>query len=121
MGSQRCGSSGGLSATHRRAGRRQEPSSPASMRIAIRDDDTCYFTSPVDLEQVYGDVWQRIPICLATVPFTVGYPRAGFPEAEWHSGRRFARERNPVLVAWLRRMISEGRVTIALRGYTHED
>lgn len=91
------------------------------MRVALRDDDTCYFTSPVDLEQVYGDVWQRIPVCLATVPFTVGYPRAGIPETEWHSGRQFPLERNAELVAWLRRTISQRRVTIALHGYTHED
>lgn len=91
------------------------------MKIALRDDDTCYFTSPADLEQVYGDVWERIPVCLATVPFAVGYPRAGIPETEWHSGRRFPLARNPELVAWLRERIPERRVTIALHGYTHED
>lgn len=91
------------------------------MRVALRDDDTCYFTSPAELEHVYDDVWQRIPVCLATVPCTVGYPRAGIPESEWHSGRRFPLERNPELVAWLRRAIAQRRVTIALHGYTHED
>lgn len=70
---------------------------------------------------MYGDVWQRVPVCLATVPFAVGYPRAGIPEAEWHSGRRLPLDQNPELVAWLRRQISERRVTIALHGYTHED
>lgn len=91
------------------------------MKIAIRDDDTCYFTAPDDLERVYGDVWQRVPICLATVPFAVGYPRAGIPESEWHSGRRFPLEENAPLVAWLRDRIARGHVTIALHGYTHED
>jgi len=91
------------------------------VRIALRDDDTCYFTSPADLERVYSGIWQRIPVCLATVPFAVGYPRAGIPESEWHSGRRFPLEQNPALVAWLRENIPARRVTIALHGYTHED
>jgi predicted deacetylase len=91
------------------------------MKVALRDDDTCYFTSPAELEHVYGDVWQRIPVCLATVPFAVGYPRAGIPESEWHSGRRFPLAENADLVAWLRARIAERRVTVALHGYTHED
>ena len=91
------------------------------MKIALRDDDTCYFTSPDELERVYGDVWQRVPVCLAIVPFAVGYPRAGIPESEWHSGRRFPLEENHELVEWLRRRIAERRITIALHGYTHED
>ena len=91
------------------------------MRIALRDDDTCYFTSPAELERVYADVWDRVPVCLATVPFAVGYQRAGIPESEWHSGRRFPLGDNVPLVDWLRRRIAERRVTIALHGYTHED
>jgi hypothetical protein len=91
------------------------------VKIALRDDDTCYFTSPSELERVYGDVWQRVPVCLATVPFAVGYPRAGIPESEWHSGRRFPLDANPELVEWLRQRIAERRITVALHGYTHED
>ena len=91
------------------------------MKIALRDDDTCYFTSPSELERVYGDVWRRVPVCLATVPFAVGYPRVGIPESQWHSGRRFPLEENGELVAWLRQRIAERLVTIALHGYTHED
>ncbi len=91
------------------------------MKIALRDDDTCYFTSPDDLERVYADVWQRIPVCLATVPFAVGYERAGIPPSEWHSGRAFPLDENPDLVTWLRARMAERRVTVALHGYTHQD
>ena len=91
------------------------------MKIALRDDDTCYFTSPAELDRLYSDVWDRLPVCLATVPFAVGYERAGIPASEWHSGRRFPLEENPALVAWLQQRIAERRVTIALHGYTHED
>ena len=91
------------------------------MKVAVRDDDTCYFTSPDDLERVYGDVWQRVPICLATVPFAIGYQRPGIPSAQWHSAEAFALERNPPLVAALKELAAGRRITIALHGYTHQD
>ncbi len=91
------------------------------MKVALRDDDTSYFTAPADLERVYGDVWQRVPVCLATVPFSVGYRRAGIPESAWNSGHPFPLDRNATLVDWLRARIAERQVTIALHGYTHQD
>lgn len=91
------------------------------MKVAIRDDDTCYFTRPESLERVYDGIWDRVPIGLATVPFAIGYERAGIPPAHWHSGEAFPLERNPDLVAMLRESLAKGRVTIALHGYTHED
>lgn len=91
------------------------------MKVAIRDDDTCCFTSPEELEHVYGDVWDRVPVCLATVPFAIGYERAGIPRQHWHSGEAFALERNPPLVDALRQLTAARRVTIALHGYTHQD
>ena len=91
------------------------------MKIAVRDDDTCHVTSPAELERVYADVWHRAPVCLATVPYAVGYPQVGRPGPESPSGLPVPLDENPVLVAWLRRKIAERRVTIALHGYTHED
>jgi predicted deacetylase len=70
---------------------------------------------------VYGDIWERIPVCIATVPFAVGYQRAGIPPEHWHSGERFALDRNPALVNDLKELAASGRITIALHGYTHED
>jgi Uncharacterized protein conserved in bacteria (DUF2334) len=91
------------------------------MKVAIRDDDTSYFTTPDALERVYGDVWDRAPICLAVVPFAIGYEQAGIPRAHWHSGESFALERNAALVAFLRDLVRSGRATIALHGYSHQD
>jgi len=91
------------------------------MKVAIRDDDTSYFTTPEALDLVYGDIWDRVPVCLAVVPFAIGYEQAGIPRAHWHSGESFALDRNPALVAFLRGLIAAGRVTIALHGYTHQD
>jgi predicted deacetylase len=91
------------------------------MKVAIRDDDTCYFTKPESLERVYGDIWDRVPICLATVPHAIGYERAGIPREHWHDGEAFALERNADLLTALKSHLAARRVTIALHGYTHQD
>jgi hypothetical protein len=91
------------------------------MKVALRDDDTSYFTAPERLHAVYARVWDRIPVCLATVPFAIGYPNPGIPEAHWRSGESFALEKNGALVAELQALLAAKRVTIALHGYTHQD
>src|SRR5260221_6879077 len=91
------------------------------MKLAIRDDDTCYFTPPETLRRVYHDVWDRVPVCLATVPFAIGYERAGIPPEHWHSGEACPIERNAPLVAALDEWMAARRVTVALHGYTHQD
>jgi hypothetical protein len=91
------------------------------VKLAIRDDDTCYFTAPEALERVYHDVWDCVPVCLATVPFAIGYERAGIPQEHWRSRDAFPLEQNGELVASLREWVAAGRATIALHGFTHED
>jgi len=91
------------------------------MKVALRDDDASYFTPAARLAEVYGEVWDRVPVCLATVPFAIGYRRPGIPEAHWHSNESFPLEQNPALVDELKRLVAAGRVTIALHGYTHQD
>jgi predicted deacetylase len=91
------------------------------MKVAIRDDDACYFTPPETLERVYRDVWDLAPVCLATVPFAIGYQRPGIPQQHWTSGESFGLERNEPLVSFLRQLVSRGQATIALHGYTHQD
>jgi len=91
------------------------------MKVALRDDDTCYFTQPEEIEQVYRDVWNHVPVCLATVPFAIGYERAGIPVEHWHSGTAFPLECNRALVSCLKELVESGRASIALHGFTHED
>lgn len=91
------------------------------MKVAIRDDDTCYFTSPVELERVYRGIWEQVPVCLATIPFAKGYKSPAVPAQYWTSGEAFALERNSEMTALLRELVATGRATIALHGYTHED
>jgi predicted deacetylase len=91
------------------------------VKVAIRDDDTCYFTRPDVLERVYHDIWDRVPVCLATVPFAIGYERKGIPQEHWRSGVSFPLEQNGEIVGLLRDALAKRRISVALHGYTHED
>ena len=91
------------------------------MKVALRDDDTSFFTAPDQLEAVYHDVWDRIPVSLAVIPKAAGFRDKAIPEKYWDAARAFPLEENPALVDYLRGRIGAGRVTIAQHGYTHED
>ena len=91
------------------------------MKVALRDDDTSFFTTPAAVESVYRDIWQRMPVCLAVVPFAIGYRNPGIPEEHWHTGESWPLDRNAELTAALREWIAARRVSVALHGYTHQD
>ena len=91
------------------------------MKVALRDDETCYFTQPEMLERVYHGVWDRVPVCLAAVPRAIGYERIGIPREHWHSGQAFPLDQNRDLVPFLKDAVARRRATIALHGYTHQD
>jgi predicted deacetylase len=91
------------------------------MKVALRDDDTSYFTEPGRLESVYHDVWDRIPVGLAVIPQAAGFADKAIPEKYWDAGRAFPLEENPALVESLRTLVKDGRITISQHGYTHED
>ncbi|HJU44846.1 MAG TPA: DUF2334 domain-containing protein [Vicinamibacterales bacterium] len=91
------------------------------MKVAIRDDDTSFFTEPERLDAVYGDVWDRVPVCLAVVPHAMAFADKAIPERYWQSHRPFPLDENAALVKHLRGLLAKGRVTIAQHGFTHED
>ena len=91
------------------------------MKVAIRDDDTSFFTDPARLDHVYHDVWDRVPICLAVVPHAMGFADKAIPERYWQANRPHPLEDNGALVARLRALVEDGKVTIAQHGFTHED
>jgi hypothetical protein len=91
------------------------------VKVAIRDDDTCYFTPPEALERLYADIWNQAPVCLATVPFAIGYERVGIPPEHWRSGVAFPLAGNGELTAALRGWIGKRHATVALHGFSHED
>ena len=90
------------------------------MKVGLRDDDTSYFTDAGRLEAVYHDVWDRIPVGLAVIPNAAGFVDKAIPEKYWDAGRAFPLEENAPLVGSLRKLVKDGRVTIAQHGYTHE-
>lgn len=91
------------------------------MKIALRDDDTSYFTDAERLAAVYHDVWDRIPVGLAVVPHAAGFVDKAIPETYWDAGRSFPLAENAALVTALRGHLAAGRISIAQHGFTHED
>lgn len=91
------------------------------MKVALRDDDTSYFTDPARLDAVYHDVWDRIPVCLAVVPHAMGFPDKAIPERYWQAHRAHPLEENTAIVERLKALTAAGRVTVAQHGFTHED
>lgn len=90
------------------------------MRIAVRDDDTCFYTRPEELEQAFGNL-EDFPVTLSVVPFTV-WEHAGTYPYGMHPGRTgyAPLEENAALVAYLKERILAGRYSIALHGIHHE-
>ena len=93
-----------------------------NFRVAIRDDDTSFWTKPEDLESVYGDFFQRGgKVSLAVIPCSWKQVNAGIePEfyIDKNSGRRFIYE-NKSLVDYLKEKLKEGKIEIMQHGYDH--
>ena len=100
---------------------RAESSPPNDVRFAIRDDDTSFFTRPEQLERVYGRYWGRIPISLAVVPVHASTRSKAIPPGHWQGDREFPLGENTELLAFLRRKVSIGHVSILLHGYSHQN
>ena len=95
------------------------------MIIAIRDDDTCFFTKPEQLSSVYNDYWHICPITLSVIPFIDGSvvsmsPVILIPEKYKHEAKRYPVGENKELIDFLRDLITKGYIGISLHGYSHE-
>ena len=91
------------------------------LTFAIRDDDTCYFTQPEQIERLYSGIWDVCPISLAVVPFHAS-TRSGALPVEHRSGDDvFPLGENRALVEFLREQIVRGRLHVMLHGYSHKD
>ncbi|WP_195909843.1 DUF2334 domain-containing protein [Bacteroidetes bacterium endosymbiont of Geopemphigus sp.] len=42
------------------------------MKFVLRDDDVNYFTQPIEIEAIYGKIWNKYPVSLCVVPFMMG-------------------------------------------------
>jgi len=89
--------------------------------MAIRDDDTSYWTKPEELERVYNGIWSRdIPVCLSVIPSAVRMYNAG----DWYTlYQEVSTEKeigeNTSLVEFLRGLVREDKVEILMHGCNH--
>ena len=93
------------------------------MQFIIRDDDTCYFTSPEELALRYEPLWDAcVPVSLAVVPFHAGV-RSGtvVPRELWGNGLRYPLEDNVALTTYLKEKADQRVTEILLHGYAHEN
>ena len=86
------------------------------MLFAIRDDDTCYFTQPEELERVYA----RLPgfaVSLAVTPFALKSEHLGDPLLFRQSGPPRPIHANPTLVNYLRQETARRRYSTRRAGH----
>lgn len=92
------------------------------MKIAIRDDDISYFTTPTELEQVWNNI--PFPITYAVTPFMVESEKLDLPGREFAFHQTGTVEHplrsNNELVAYLQEQITSGRISLALHGCNHQ-
>lgn len=108
--------------------------------VCLRDDDTNYHTRPEDLINAYGEFWGKVPITLATVPFSHGSQQKVI-EFQDYGKERDTKHRewvknataeeltnyhkvwpigaNKDLVEMLRPLVASGMIEIALHGVHH--
>jgi hypothetical protein len=91
------------------------------MYFCIRDDDTSYFTSPDELEKVYGEVTHWGPVSLAVVPFHKAGTSKGVPRQFRGQWTVHPLHENKALVDYLRRRVKEKKFEIMLHGYHHDE
>ena len=91
------------------------------LHFCIRDDDTCFFTSPDDLERAYGAISARGPVSLAVVPYCRAGSNKAVPEELRNTGSVHPLHENAPLVRYLRDRVSAGRFEIMLHGYYHDE
>jgi hypothetical protein len=91
------------------------------LQFCIRDDDTCFFTRPEELERAYGLITQSGPVSLAVVPFCRAGTSKAVPEQLRRTWSVHPLHENVELVEYLREKVRAGRFEIMLHGYHHDE
>jgi len=109
------------------------------MKFAIRDDDISYFTSEKELEYVYKNIWDNIPVSFSIIPFVnnrckllqgkqlrIKKEILNFlkkinkdKNKKIILSKEFALEKNKELVKFLQQKYKEEKIDIMLHGYNH--
>ena len=92
------------------------------MKIAIRDDDTCFYTVPAELEKAFEGL-ESVPISLSVVPFAVFSHAGTYPYGNQSqkqiSGYADIAE-NMDLVDYITDGVKRKRYEVSLHGVHHE-
>lgn len=90
------------------------------MKIVLRDDDTCFYTDPEELECAFQGL-SNIPISLSLIPYAA-YEHAGtFPYVKKHQIAEYADILgNQSLVEYLTNQVQQLRFELMLHGIHHE-
>ena len=89
------------------------------MRMIIRDDDTCGFTQPEEIQACYEKIWDDIPISLSVTPFRIPGNDKNLPKQLMGEMEILPLHENQELVQMLRAEIIAGRIDISMHGYHH--
>lgn len=79
-------------------------------------------TSPAELEDCYGKIWDEVPVCLSVTPFRLPLlpdTVTGALEEPFDGMEPMALEDNRELVEFLKDGVARGHLHIALHGYNH--
>ncbi len=91
------------------------------MKIALRDDDTCFYTRPSELEEAFEGL--NIPISLSVVPFAVFSHAGTYPYGYelFKLTEQYADiAENSSLIEYIKKGIKHGRYEVSLHGVHHE-
>lgn len=102
------------------------------MRLAIRDDDTNFFTTPEELEACYGDIWQELPPTLCLISKVKGNWQHWVHqiyktrhETDWDAwtadNQIYPIEDNPTLVSFLQEKIRSGQLDVGFHAKYHRN
>jgi hypothetical protein len=98
--------------------------------IILRDDDVSAFTSPAQLEKIYGRLWEAaIPVSLGVIPQPRGDVRVLHREGQPYdpsippkyrgSNQPYKLRENKVICNYLNELARQGLVEVCLHGYQH--
>lgn len=91
------------------------------MKVAIRDDDTSYFTKPEDLQKAYDFLRKEDCVSLSIVPFAVPVHRDDvFPYGKDIKFGYYDIADNVELLEYLKEKKKQGKYDLLLHGYSHE-
>jgi len=92
--------------------------------MQIRDDDISYFTTPQELENVWGKWYGKVNILFAITPFMVETKEYKIDGREFSchqlGDKEFDIAKNIELVKYIKELLEKGYVKIGLHGYNHK-